>query len=122
MTATYWHDRWRAVSAGILEAAGNTFLLLVAVRWFHAGATAKGLIASAGSLGLMMTPLVVSLAAHRRWPASKAASRLAMMGAASFLVMAAVPVLPVFMVGSMVALAASSGVSARWLGNGLKRT
>ena len=109
MKATYWHERWRAVSAGILEAAGNTFLLLVAVRWFHAGATAKGLIASAGSLGLMLTPLVVSLAAHRRWTASRTASRLAGMGSLSFLVMAAMPVLPVFMVGSMVAMAASSG-------------
>ena len=54
---TYRYERMRAVSAGILETAGSTFLLLIAVRWFHAGAVAKALVAAGGSIGLMLTPL-----------------------------------------------------------------
>jgi len=29
---TYRYERWRALASGILEAAGSTFLLLIAVR------------------------------------------------------------------------------------------
>ena len=41
---TYRYERWRALSAGILETAGGTFLLLIAVRWYHAGSLAKALV------------------------------------------------------------------------------
>ena len=51
---TFRWERWRAVTAGILESAGSTFLLLIAVRWFEAGATAKALIAA--SLNLKAAP------------------------------------------------------------------
>ena len=50
---TYRYELWRAGAAGILETAGSTFLLLIAVRWFNAGAWSKALIAGAGSLGLL---------------------------------------------------------------------
>jgi ADP-heptose:LPS heptosyltransferase len=42
---TYRYERWRALSTGIIEAAGTTFLLLIAVRGFDAGRTAKALVA-----------------------------------------------------------------------------
>src|SRR6266700_3887044 len=93
---TYRYERWRAVANGILETAGTTFLLLIAVRWFQAGATAKALVAGGGSVGLMLAPLVVSLVARWHCPAAWAASRIAAVGALSFLVMALVPRLPVF--------------------------
>ena len=57
---TFRHERWRAVSAGILETAANTFLLIIAVRWFHAGSTAKAFVAGGGSFGLFLTPIVVT--------------------------------------------------------------
>ena len=34
---TYRYECWRAPAAGIIEAAGTIFLLLIAVRWFQAG-------------------------------------------------------------------------------------
>ena len=105
---TFLYERWRAISSGILETAGNTFLLLIAVRWFNAGALAKALVAGSGSVGLVLTPLIVSRVESFGWPTSKAASRIAAMGAASFLVMTLFPVLPVFVIGSVVAMAASS--------------
>jgi MFS family permease len=105
---TYRYERWRAVSSGILETAGTTFLLLIAVRWFEAGATAKALVAGGGSLGLMLSPLVVAWVAAAGWKTAKAASSLAAGGAVCFAVMALAPVLPVFVVGSILAMTASS--------------
>ena len=105
---TYRYERWRAVTNGILETAGTTFLLLIAVRWFKAGATAKALVAGGGSTGLLLTPLVVSFVQATRWPAANAASRLAAGGAVCFLVMALAPWRPLFVLGSVLAMAASS--------------
>src|SRR5438552_7414624 len=105
---TYHYERWRAVTNGILETAGTTFLLLIAVKWFNSGATAKALVAGGGSTGLLLTPLVVSFVQGAGWPAAIAASRMAAGGAACFLVMALAPWLPLFVIGSVLAMAASS--------------
>ena len=105
---TYRYERWRALSAGVLETAGSTFLLLIAVRWFQAGAFAKAMVAAGGSLGLMLAPLVVTRVAALGWPAAQAASRLAILGAACFLLMALFPLLPIFVTGSVMAMTASS--------------
>ncbi len=107
---TFRWERWRSVTAGILESAGSTFLLLIAVRWFDAGATAKAMIAAGGSVGLLASPLVVSGVAALGWPVAMAASRLAMVGTVCFLVTALVPTLPVFVVGSVLAMACSAAV------------
>jgi MFS family permease len=105
---TYFYERWRALSSGILETAATTFLLLIAVRWFEAGATAKALIAGGGSLGLILSPGVVSLVVRLGWRTSRAASVLAAGGSFFFLIMAAFPFLPVFAMGSVLAMTASS--------------
>src|ERR1044071_5498763 len=96
---TYRYERRRAVANGILETAGTTFLLLIAVKWFRSGATAKALVAGGGSMGLLATPLVVTFVQAAGWPAARAAARLAAGGAACFLVMALLPWLPVFVAG-----------------------
>jgi MFS family permease len=105
---TYRYERWRALASGMLEAAGGTFLLLIAVRWFHAGALAKALVAGGGSFGLMLGPWLVSRVETAGWPVAKAASRVAVVGAIGFVIMALVPVLPVFVLGAIVTMAASS--------------
>jgi hypothetical protein len=105
---TYRYERWRAVSSGILEAAGATFLLLFAVRWYEAGAFAKALVAASGSTGLMLAPWIVSRVEAAGWPVSLAASRLAMIGAVAFAIMALAPVQAVFVIGSLVAMTMSS--------------
>ena len=38
---TYRYEKWRALAAGILEAASSIFLLLMAVRWYDAGPYAR---------------------------------------------------------------------------------
>ncbi|MBI3850627.1 MAG: MFS transporter [Verrucomicrobia bacterium] len=105
---TYRYERWRAISSGVLETAGTTFLLLLAVRWFEAGPLAKAFVAGGGSLGLILAPWVVSRVEAAGWPVAKAASRLAALGAISFFMMALVPLLPVFVVGSVLAMTTAS--------------
>ena len=105
---TFRYERWRAVTAGILESAGSTFLLLIAVRYFTAGAVAKGVIAGAGSLGLLLSPLVVSVTMGLGWPTAKAASRLVGLGAVGFFVAALFPAQPVFIMGCVVGMASSA--------------
>ncbi len=105
---TYRYECWRAVPAGVIEAAGTVFLLLIAVRHYQAGPLAKAMVAGGGSLGLIVAPWVVSRVEAAGWPVAKAAARLAWLGALSLVVMALVPVLPVFVAGSVVALATSA--------------
>ena len=105
---TYRFERWRAVANGILETGGTTFLLLIAVKHYEAGATAKALVASGGSVGLLLSPLVVSWVQQTGWRTASAAARIALIGAVAMLAMALLPWVGVFVVGSVVAMAASS--------------
>src|SRR5436190_7864134 len=101
---TYRYERWRAAAMGILEAASTVFLLLIAVRGFRAGPTAKALVAGGGSLGFMLAPWLVSRVETLRWPVASAAARLAAIGAISFVIMALVPVLPIYVFGCIITL------------------
>lgn len=105
---TYRYDRWRALASGILEAAGSTFLLLIAVRWFNAGDTAKALVAAGGSFGLTLGPWVVAQVETLRWRTSLAAARLMWLGASCMLIMTLWPILPIFVIGSIIAMATAS--------------
>ena len=105
---TYRYERWRALASGILETAGATFLLLIAVRWYESGPLSKALVAAGGSAGLMLAPWAVSRVEALRWPVSLAASRLAAVGTITVLLMAAFPQQIVFVIGSIVAMTASS--------------
>jgi hypothetical protein len=101
---TYRYEKWRALTAGILEAAATLFLLLIAVRWYEAGPYSKALVAGGGSAGLLLGPWLVLRVESAGWPVAKAAARLAALGALSFTVMAVFPQLPIFVLGSVVSL------------------
>lgn len=105
---TYRYERLRAPASGILEAAAMTFLLLIAVRHFQSGAIAKAVIGGGASVGLMLGPWLVSRVQAIQWPASHAASRVALIGAALFLVAAVAPIEPVFVLSTACALACAS--------------
>lgn len=106
--ATFFYERLRAVSSGILETAGTTFLLLIALRGFEAGASAKALVASGGSAGLLLGPLVVAAARISGRPIAGVAALLAFSGCLCFAIMATVRFLPVFVIGSLLSMAAAS--------------
>jgi MFS family permease len=105
---TYRYERWRAISSGAMESAGTTFLLLIAVRAYESGAFWKSAVAAGSSVGLLLTPVVVSAASVRGWAPALAASRLFLVGAAAFFVAALVDWLPVFALGSMVGMAVTA--------------
>ena len=105
---TYRYERWRALSSGAIESAGSTFLLTIAVRAYHSGALWKSAVAAGSSLGLLLTPVVVSVVTRRNWEPARAASSLFYFGAGAFLCAATVPWLPIFAIGSMLAMAAAA--------------
>lgn len=105
---TFRLEQTRAVAHGMLETAGSTFLLLIAVRHFQAGPAAKALVAGGGSFGLILSLLVVFVVSGAGWPAARAASRMAFFGTACLLTMAAFPTVGVFVVGAILSMAAAS--------------
>jgi MFS family permease len=101
---TYRHELWRAAASGIWETAGQTFLLLLAVRVFAASPTAKAILAAGVSAGWLLTPVLVWWSQRQGWRPARAAAGLAVVGAAAML-LAALPVLPAFVLGGLIASA-----------------
>src|SRR5687767_8606610 len=91
-----------------MESAGTTFLLLIAVRAYQSGALWKSAVAAGSSVGLLLTPIVVSVVTSRRWAPSLAASRLFIIGVLAFTVAAFVPWLPIFAISSMLGMAVTA--------------
>ncbi|MBJ7256593.1 MAG: MFS transporter [Akkermansiaceae bacterium] len=107
---TYFYELWRSAAAGIIETAGTTFLLTIAVKQFAAGSVSKGVVAGSGSLGLLLSLLVVSLVKSKGWRTGKAASWILAIGAVGFLLASLLPYLSVFVCGCMIGMAASSAI------------
>jgi MFS family permease len=68
------------------------------------------LVAAGGSIGLLLSPVVVSTVTNARWPTGSAASAVLAAGAAAFLLAAAIPTLPVFALASVLGLAAAASI------------
>jgi MFS family permease len=98
----------RAVAAGVVETAGTTFLLLIAVTHFHAGATGKALLVMGGPLGLLLAPLAVSATRALGWRAATGAAACWLAGAAGFLAAALVGDMQWFIGGAMSGIMALS--------------
>ena len=107
---TYRNERLRAVAAGIIETATTTFLLLIAVRAFHAGPLPKAVLASCNSIGFLATPLVVALVGRSRTPVARAGSRFLAVGAVLFLIAALIPSIEVFVAASALAISMAGAV------------
>jgi hypothetical protein len=107
---TYHYERRRAVTGGILETASSTFLLLIAVRWFEAGASAKALLAAGSSIGLLITPIVVKMVEASGRPPAKVIARFFQFGAITCIITALTPWEPLFILGGIVCTSVSSAV------------
>lgn len=107
---TFRYEAFRAVSSGVIETASSTFLLVIAVQWFEAGAFAKGCVAAGSGLGYLLSPAVVAIVKHLQMPATLAAARLALTGGLAMAGAAAVPTLPVFTLASVVGLATAGAL------------
>src|SRR3954468_14790342 len=93
---TYRYELMRAVTAGVLESASGTFLLLVALRWYGAGAFAKAFIAAGGSLGLLISPVVVEITTRKGIAPSRAAAAILALGSTLFLISAIYSAFPFY--------------------------
>ncbi len=105
---TFRMERWRSIFGGIIETAGNTFLLLIATRVFDLGPWAKALIAAGTSVGLLISPLVVNGARNLGMEPSKAVSSLLGIGAISCLAVTLIPHPMVYTAGCVLALLTST--------------
>lgn len=99
---TFQLELRRAVTAGVLETSAAAFLLLIAVQHFQTGATAKALLVMGGPLGLLLSPLAVSLTRKMRWKAATGAAAASWMGCAAFLAAALFGDLRVFVPACMI--------------------
>lgn len=100
---TFRYERMRAVAAGVLETANATFLLLIAERLYHAGPLAKSILQTNSSIGLLLTPLVVSWMALRRWSAGKGVAVLYIAAAIAVAISATVQWMPLYIGGMVLA-------------------
>jgi MFS family permease len=105
---TYHYERVRAATSGMIETAGRTFLLVMAVKHFQTGAMGKAAVAAGGSVGMLLTPLVLWVVTHARWRVAQAASVIAIIGCVGFLLPVIWPATWIFIVGSIIGMAASS--------------
>lgn len=105
---TYRYERLRAPAAGIIETAGTTFLLLIAVRHFESGSMSKAILAGGASVGLILGPWLVSRVQASQRPAAQGASAVALVGAALFALAAAFPAESVFILCSAAGMACAS--------------
>ena len=108
---TFRLEQRRAICNGILETAGTTFLLLIVVKGFEdTGAIAKALVSISASMGLLLTPVVVTLVQTLKMPTAIAASRMSILGAFFFFLISTIDSLPLFLFGSIVAMSCSTGI------------
>lgn len=99
---TYRNEKWRAASQGVLETAGTTFALLIAVRHFDAGPTAKALVVAGVACGLLLSPLFTSWVGATGWRVSRAAAGLGFVGALGWVLAAVSPWLPGYIAGALI--------------------
>lgn len=107
---TYFYECLRSLAFGAIEAANTTFLILMAVRWLHAGPLAKGLVAAGSGVGYLIGPVVVQVVLASGATATRAAGWMVMAGAVSLLTSAIWTAAPLFVVTSVVAMATAFGI------------
>lgn len=79
---TLRNDLWRSLFMGIIEAGYSSLALLVAIRHFQAPDSAKSLIACGASIGFLLAPLFLLMAAKSGLTVSRICS-ICMIGTAA---------------------------------------
>ncbi|MGF1657593.1 MAG: MFS transporter [Verrucomicrobiales bacterium] len=98
---TFRLELFRAPATGILETAFATFMLLVAVRYFESGPTAKALLNVGNAIGLLLSPFAVSFVLRRQWRVGLAAARLQVLSGFGWLTAALAPNEAFFILGCL---------------------
>jgi MFS family permease len=98
-------DVIRSIPLGVVLPLETSVLLTIAIKHFDASGVTKGLIAAAGGFGLLVSPAVTAYTRRHGRTAMGMASIVAVVAALGFVAAALGPV-ALFVVGSLVALAA----------------
>lgn len=107
---TYLWDRVRGAGQGIIETTWQVFALLVAIRYFEADSSVKQFIPAGQGIGLLLTPLGLSLANRLSLPIASIMARLTLSVAAALVAMAFAPTVGLFVLCVIVAqILASQG-------------
>ncbi len=101
-------ERFRAVFLGVITTAPETFLLLIAVQWFHAPPSVKALIASSVSIGLFLSPLSLTVMRALSLSPSQTSALLWSVSSFGFFLAAFSGTLTFFLIGCTFALALQS--------------
>lgn len=71
---TFRCDLFRGAGQGILETGFQTIALIILVRYFHASATEKSILAGAHAYGMLLSPFVLHYVSRLGWSPSRLAS------------------------------------------------
>lgn len=93
----------RALGSGVYETAHMTFLLLIAVQFFHAGPLEKSMLSIGMPLGLLASPMVLALIQLLNLPAARGAAYITIISVVGMSVAAVAETLLVYVAGCMVA-------------------
>lgn len=108
---TYRYDLKRSAAWGIIETAHITFFLIIAVRWFNAGPTAKSLLSSGPMVGFLFSPFVVYLVEKFRLKLARAGALLAYISAVFFGIATIFPNIWIFVIcGSLSPALITTGI------------
>lgn len=102
-------DLARAIPLGVLLPLESSVLLTVAIKQFDASGLTKGLVAAAGGVGLLLSPLTTALVRRLGRPVMWVAAWVSAVGAAGFAV-ATLGSLPLFVVGVVVGIATLNAI------------
>ena len=102
-------DLLRAVPMGVLLPLETSILLTIAIKQFDASALAKGVIAAAAGVGLLLSPVVTAAARRSGRPVMLVAGAIALVGAAGY-VLGALGTLPLFVAGAVMGVAAPNAI------------
>lgn len=100
-------DLARSVPLGVILPLETSVLLTIAITKFEASALAKGIIAAASGVGLLLSPMLTAWARHLGRPVMLVAGGASLLGATGF-TLAAFGGLPMFVAGSVLGIAAPS--------------
>lgn len=103
---TFIYDLVRSLGLGILDAASNTFLVLISIRKFNASALAKALLASGTNGGQLLAPVLVSIIHKFRLKSTSIIAFLSFIGMIAYLVCFLKPTLSILVLTGIIGNAA----------------
>jgi MFS family permease len=107
---TYRYDQLRAIPQGVIESASTTFPLADRSPSTQRRPDSKALIAAAGNVGLLLSLWLVPAVGQSGRPMMQVAAWLMIGGAIAMLIVAAVPVVPLLVLATLVGIGASNAI------------